>query len=88
MFLVNDAVAYARRGQKAPDGYHNIQSVLKCFASASHKILLCRTCMILLCRTCMDARGHAEADLTDRAQRCTIDEPAAELIDPDKVIVF
>ncbi len=80
MCLVTDAVACARRGQKTPDGYHNIERVLKRFASASHKILLCRTCK--------DARGLAEADLTDRAQCSTIDEPAAELLDPDKVIVF
>ena len=80
MCLVTDAVACARRGQKTPDGYHNIERVLKRFASASHTILLCRTCK--------DARGLAEADLTDGAQCSAMDELATELLDPDKVIVF
>ena len=40
-----------RKGQKTPDGYYNVERMLKRFATGNHKILLCGTCM--------DARGIA-----------------------------
>ena len=48
------------------DANYNIERLLKHFASAPHKILLCGTCT--------DARGLAEADLMDGARRSTMDE--------------
>jgi uncharacterized protein involved in oxidation of intracellular sulfur len=78
VFLMADAVAAARRGQKTPDGYFNLERMLKRFATGAHKLLLCGTCM--------DARGLAEADLV--APRSSMDELAAETAAEDKTLVF
>jgi uncharacterized protein involved in oxidation of intracellular sulfur len=80
VFLMADAVVAARQGQKTPDGYYNLERMLKRFATGAHKLPLCGTCM--------DARGLAEADLVGGAQRSSMDELAAESIAADKVLVF
>ncbi len=80
VFLMADAVACGRRGQKTPDGYYNVERMLKRFATGAHKILLCGTCM--------DARGLTEADLMDGCHRSTMDELAAATLVADKVFVF
>src|SRR5262249_37476636 len=80
VFLMADAVASARKGQKTPDGYYNLERVLKRFAGAAHRLLLCGTCM--------DARGLTEADLIDGARRSSMDELAASAIEADKVLVY
>ena len=43
-----DAVICAKAGQKTPDGYYNVERMLKPFT---------RHGKVLLCGTCMDARG-------------------------------
>jgi uncharacterized protein involved in oxidation of intracellular sulfur len=43
VFLMADAVAAARKGQKTPDGYHNLERMLKRFATGAHRLLLCGT---------------------------------------------
>ena len=80
VFLMADAVAAARQGQKTPDGYHNLERMLKRFATGAHKLLLCGTCM--------DARGLVEADLVGGARRSSMDELTAESIAAEKVLVF
>ena len=80
VFLMADAVACARKGQKTPDGYYNIERMLKRFTIGSHKLLLCGTCM--------DARGVSEAELMEGARRSTMDELAAETLAADKTLVF
>jgi uncharacterized protein involved in oxidation of intracellular sulfur len=42
-------VLAAKSGQKTPEGYYNIERMLKRIAAANGTILLCGTCM--------DARG-------------------------------
>lgn len=80
LFLMADAVLCAKKGQRTPDGYYNIERMLKRFSAGSHRILLCGTCM--------EARGLSEADLMDGARRSTIDELAAVTAAADKVLVF
>jgi uncharacterized protein involved in oxidation of intracellular sulfur len=80
VFLMADAVACAKKGQKTPDGYYNIERMLKRFSVGAHKLLLCGSCM--------DARGLVEADLMDGARRSSMNELAAHASDSDKVIVF
>ena len=80
VFLMADAVASAKRGQKTPDGYYNLERMLKRLATGAHGLLLCGTCM--------DARGLAEADLVDGARGSSIEELAAESIEANKVLVF
>lgn len=80
VFLMADAVSCARKGQKTPDGYYNLERMLKRFATGAHRILLCGTCM--------DARGLAESDLMDGARRSSMEELAEATLAADKVIVF
>ncbi len=80
VFLMADAVLSAKAGQKTPDGYYNLERMLKRVIAGKGRVLLCGTCL--------DARGIADADIMAGAQRSTMDELAAETIGADKVLVF
>lgn len=80
LFLMADAVFCARKGQKTPDGYYNVERMLKRYATGAHRIALCGTCM--------DARGLAEPDLMEGAHRGSMDELAEITLAADRVIVF
>ncbi|MHA1549023.1 MAG: DsrE/DsrF/TusD sulfur relay family protein [Alphaproteobacteria bacterium] len=80
VFLMADSVTAARRGQKTPDGYYNVELMLKRVLAAKGDILLCGTCM--------DARGMVEHDVMDGARRSTMDELAATTLAADKVMIF
>ena len=80
VFLMADAVVAARRGQKTPDGYYNLERMLKRVLAGKGQVLLCGTCM--------DARGLTEAQLTEGSRRSTMDELATGTLAADKVIVF
>jgi uncharacterized protein involved in oxidation of intracellular sulfur len=66
--------------QKTPDGYYNIERMLKRVVTAKG--------MVLLCGTCMDARGISDAELMDGVRRSTMDELANATAEADKVLVF
>lgn len=80
VFLMADAVVAARKGQKTPDGYYNMERMLKRVVAGKGQVLLCGTCM--------DARGMVEADVMDGARRSTMDELSAATLAADKVLVF
>ena len=80
VFLMADAVSCGKKGQKTPDGYYNLERMLKRYATGAHRILLCGTCM--------DARGLTETDLADGARRSSMDELAEATRAADKVVVF
>ena len=80
VFLFADAVVAARAGQKTPDGYYNIERMLKRVLGTNGKVLLCGTCM--------DARGLDDTSLMAGACRSSMDELAAAITDTDKVLVF
>ena len=80
VFLMADAVGGARRDQKTPEGYYNIERML-------HR-LIASGGQVLLCGTCMDARGMTGEDMMEGARRSTMDELAAATVSADKVLVF
>lgn len=75
-----DAVLAAKAQQKTPDGYYNIERMLK--------RVLSNKGVVLLCGTCMDARGIGDAELMDGARRSTMDDLATATTEADKVSVF
>lgn len=79
VFLMADAVACAKAGQKVPEGYYNLQLMLG-------KVL--RHGEVALCGTCMDARGLLETEVVSGARRSTLAELAAWTVEADKVLVF
>jgi len=80
VFLMADAVLAAKTKQKTPDGYYNVERMMKG--------VLARKGEVLLCGTCMDARGIEASELMEGAQRSTMDELAARTSAADKVLVF
>ena len=78
-FLMADAVVCAKAGQKVPQGYYNLELMVKSVARKGD---------VLLCGTCMDARGLAEDELVEGAQRSTMDELAVRTMAADQVMVF
>lgn len=80
LFLIGDAAACAKGGQKVPEGFYNIQLMLNRMTRSGGKVGVCGTCM--------DARGITEAELSDGAQRSTLAELASWTQWADKVIVF
>jgi len=80
VFLIGDAAACAKSGQKVPEGFYNIALMLDRVAK--------RGGTIGVCSTCMDARGIADSELTPGTRRSTLDELAEWAIWNDKVFVF
>ncbi len=80
VFLMADAVLAAKAGQKTPDGFYNVERMLKRVLAGKGRVLACGTCM--------DARGIGEAEIMQGARRSTMDELAAATLAADKVLVF
>jgi uncharacterized protein involved in oxidation of intracellular sulfur len=80
VFLMADAVGAAHKGQKTPDGYYNVERMVKRLTLAPHRVLLCGTCM--------DARGFVEADLAEGTTRSTMEELTTVTLLADKIAVF
>jgi len=57
IFLLSDSVATAKRGQKPPEGYYNLEKMLT--------ELVQQGVEVVACRTCINARGLTEADLIE-----------------------
>jgi uncharacterized protein involved in oxidation of intracellular sulfur len=80
VFLIGDAAACAKDGQKVPEGFYNLQVMLGRVVRAGAKIAVCGTCM--------DARGIAETELIEGSHKSTMAELTAWTQWADKVIVF
>jgi uncharacterized protein involved in oxidation of intracellular sulfur len=80
VFLMADAVLAAKAQQKTPDGYYNVERMLKRVLSGKGNVLLCGTCM--------DARGLGDTELLEGARRSTMDELANTTVEADKVLIF
>ena len=80
VFLIGDAAACAKAGQKVPQGFYNIGDMLGMVLRAGAEVGVCGTCI--------DARGIAETDLVQNAHRSTMDELTTWTQWADKVVVF
>ena len=80
VFLIGDAAACAKRGQKVAQGYYNVADMLGIVARRGGKIGVCGTCM--------DARGIADDELVEGAHRSTMQELAEWHQWADKALVF
>lgn len=80
MFLIGDAVACAKSGQKVPSGYYNAQTMLGAVVRHGGSVGVCGTCI--------DARGIAEGELVEGERRSTMDELTAWTLEADKVLTF
>ena len=80
MFLMGDAAPCAKKGQTVPQGYYNIEHLLKMVTRRGGEVGVCGTCM--------DARGMTEEELAQDTHRSSMEELTDWTIWADKVIVF
>ena len=80
VFLLADAAAAAKAGQKVPHGYYNLEVMLGGLARHGGEIGVCGTCM--------DARGLADAELCEVAHRRSLEQLTDWTQWADRTLVF
>ena len=80
VFLIGDASACAKRGQTVPNGYYNVERMLR---AVTH-----RGGEVGVCGSCMDARGVTDSELAEGTHRSTMDELTGWTLWADRVLVF
>jgi uncharacterized protein involved in oxidation of intracellular sulfur len=80
IFLMADGVNCAIPNQNTPNGYYNIERMLKQSARNGAKLLLCGSCL--------EARGLKNLQPTDGAEISTMAELTKQITECDKVLTF
>lgn len=80
VFLMADAVNCALPNQNTPNGYYNIERMLKAVMLKKGKVKLCGSCC--------EARGIKELKLVEGAEISTMKELTQLTIESNKVITF
>ena len=80
VFLLGDAANCAKSGQKVPQGYYNLETMLGAVTRHSGEIGVCGTCM--------DARGLTEDTLCEGCRRSTLSELTDWVQWAEHVLVF
>ena len=80
VFLIGDAAGAAKASQKVPQGYYNLDVMLRSVARHGGEVGVCGTCM--------DARGIADGELSDATLRSSLDQLTDWTQWADKVLVF
>jgi uncharacterized protein involved in oxidation of intracellular sulfur len=80
VFLIGDAVAAAKDGQKVPSGCYDVGTMLDG--------VIRHAGTVGVCGSCIDARGIGEGELIAGARRSSMDELTAWTLEADKVLVF
>jgi len=80
LFLVGDAASCAKANQKVPQGYYNVEVMLR--GAARHGA------EIGVCGTCMDARGIPEGELVASSHRSTLEQLTDWTQWAEKALVF
>jgi uncharacterized protein involved in oxidation of intracellular sulfur len=80
VFLMGDAVTCALPNQSTPQGYYNVERMLKAVANKKGQIKLCTTCL--------EARGLKALNLVEGVEIGTTIELAQWVVEMDKVLTF
>lgn len=80
IFLMADAATCALAGQETPDGYYNIEQMLKLSVAKGAKVKICGTCAA--------ARGIKSAKFVTGAELGTMEELAEWIAESDKTLTF
>ena len=80
VFLMADAVGCGIQNQTTPQGYYNIERMMKSVASKGGRIKACGTCA--------DARGIRSLQFVEGVEIINIAELAQWTVDADKVFTF
>ena len=77
---MGDAVTCAAAGQTTPNGYYNLERMVRSAASKGAEIGCCGSCL--------DARGITDDRLAEGARRSSLDELTDWTVSADKVTTF
>lgn len=80
VFLMADAVTAALPAQTTPQGYYNIERMLKAVISKQGEVKACGTCV--------EARGLEKVALIEGIEVSTMSQLARWVVDSDKVLTF
>ena len=80
IFLMADGTNCAIANQTTPNGFYNIERMLKLALSKGAKVKICGSCA--------EARGLKNASLIDGAEISTMAELTNWVVESDKVLVF
>jgi uncharacterized protein involved in oxidation of intracellular sulfur len=80
VFLMADAANCAIANQNTPNGYYNIERMIKAILSKGAKLKICGSCA--------DARGLKTVQLIEGTEISTMAELTNWVVDSDKVITF
>jgi len=80
VFLMGDAAACGKAGQTVPQGYYNVERMLRVVTLARGEIGVCGSCM--------EARGIRDGELSPSARRSTLEELADWSGWAERVLVF
>ena len=80
IFLIGDAAACAKAHQKVPQGYYNLEVMLRNVGRHGGEIGVCGSCM--------DARGVADTELAEHSHRSSLDELADWVQWAQRTLVF
>ncbi len=80
MFLLGDAVSCALPNQVTPQGYYNLERMLKA--------VLAKGGQVKLCGSCAEARGLKELGLIEGAEVSTMGQLTQWVVESDKVLTF
>jgi uncharacterized protein involved in oxidation of intracellular sulfur len=80
VFLMGDAVVCTIPGQVTPQGFYNVERMLK--------PVLARGGEVKACGSCLDARGLGSMALIEGVQPSNMSELAVWIVQSDKVLTF
>ncbi len=80
VFLMADAISCGQVGQKTPQGYYNLERMIKGLAR--------QEVSVGACTTCMDARGMEDGHLAQGVHRSSLDELTDWCQWAEKIMVF
>jgi len=80
VFLIGDGASCAKANQRVPQGYYNLELMLR--GAARH------SAEIGVCGTCMEARGITESELAEGTKRSTLEQLTDWTSWADKTLVF
>ncbi|HZV12568.1 MAG TPA: DsrE family protein [Candidatus Kapabacteria bacterium] len=80
IFLIGDGVNCALVSQTTPNGYYNIERMIK--------LAIANNAEVKMCGTCIDARGLRNLPLIEGAQISSMAELTHWIEDSDKILVF
>ena len=80
VFLMGDAVACAKAGQNVPQGFYNLERMVRVVAQARGAVGVCGSCM--------DARAIGDTELAPGARRSSLEDLADWSTWAEQVLVF